>query len=52
MSDVFTSYSHKDGDFAKQLTNALTKTSGDAWIDWEDISRTADWRNAIYDGIE
>lgn len=52
MSDVFISYSRKDGDFAKRLTNALTKTDRDVWIDWEDIPRASDWLNEIYDGIE
>jgi TIR domain len=43
MSDVFISYSRKDGEFAKRLVNELTKTSRDVWVDWEDIPRAADW---------
>ena len=37
MTDVFISYSRKDGDFARRLTNALTASGRDVWVDWEDI---------------
>jgi len=52
MSDVFISYSRKDSEFAKRLTNALKVREKDVWIDWEDIPRAEDWLNEIYNGIE
>ena len=52
MSDVFISYSRKDSDFARKLTNALAETGRDIWIDWEDIARGADWLHEILSGIE
>ena len=33
MSDVFISYSRKDSDFAKKLTNTLVETGRDIWIE-------------------
>lgn len=52
MTDVFISYSRKDSDFARRLTNELEKRNQDVWIDWQDIPRGADWLNEIYSGIE
>ncbi len=52
MTDVFISYSRKDGDFARRLTNALITSGRDVWVDWEDIPRAADWLSEIYSGIE
>ena len=52
MSDVFISYSRKDSDFAKKLTNILAETKRDIWVDWEDIPLAADWLHEIYAGIE
>ena len=52
MSDVFISYSRKDGDFAKKLTSTLAETGRDIWIDWEDIARGSDWLHEIFAGIE
>ena len=52
MSDVFISYSRKDGDFAKRLMNALTASGRDVWVDWEDIPRAADWLTEIFAGLE
>lgn len=52
MSDVFISYSRKDGEFAKRLTNAFKRSERDVWIDWEDIPRGADWLQEIFSGIE
>ncbi len=52
MTDVFISYSRRDGEFAKRLTNRLAQTNRDIWIDWEDIPRAADWLQEIFAGIE
>jgi len=52
MSDVFISYSRKDSDFARKLTNTLAESGRDVWVDWEDIARGADWLHEIYAGIE
>ena len=52
MTDVFISYSRRDGEFAKRLTNRLAQTQRDIWIDWEDIPLTADWWTEIKRGIE
>jgi WD40 repeat protein len=52
MAQVFISYSRMDRDFVRQLHEALEKTGRDAWVDWEDIPFTAEWRKEIYAGIE
>src|SRR5262245_38372772 len=52
MTDVFISYSRKDSDFARRLTNRLLAEGKDTWIDWQDIPRGADWLQEIYAGIE
>ena len=52
MAEIFISYSRKDGEFARKLSNELQKHSRDVWIDWEDIPRGADWLNEIYASIE
>ncbi|MEQ8675633.1 MAG: TIR domain-containing protein [Aggregatilineales bacterium] len=52
MTDVFISYSRRDGEFANRLTNRLAQTQRDIWIDWEDIPLTADWWSEIKRGIE
>ncbi|NEQ23696.1 MAG: TIR domain-containing protein, partial [Microcoleus sp. SIO2G3] len=50
--DVFISYSRRDKDFVQQLWEALARANQAAWVDWDDIPPTADWRNEIYLGIE
>lgn len=52
MAKVFISYSRKDVDFAKQLTEELQKSNNDFWIDWEGIPPTVDWWKEIEKGIE
>ncbi|MDX2217348.1 MAG: TIR domain-containing protein [Oculatellaceae cyanobacterium bins.114] len=52
MSDVFISYSRKDKAFVKVLHQALTASTYNAWVDWEDIPLTADWWQEIKSGIE
>lgn len=52
MSDVFISYSRKDNQFARKLTDTLESRGRDVWIDWQDIPRAEDWLQEIRAGIE
>jgi hypothetical protein len=52
MAKVFISYSRKDIEFAKKLTDELQKSDLDFWIDWEGIPPTVDWWKEIEKGIE
>ncbi|NWG16436.1 MAG: TIR domain-containing protein [Chloroflexi bacterium] len=52
MSDVFISYSRKDGEFMRRLHESLAAQKKDIWVDWEDIPLTADWWREICAGIE
>ncbi len=51
-SDVFISYSRKDGDFARKLNTALQEAGKTTWFDQESISKGVDFRKEIYKGIE
>jgi formylglycine-generating enzyme required for sulfatase activity len=52
MARIFVSYSRKNKDFCKQLTDELQKRELDFWVDWEGIPPTVDWMNEIEKGIE
>lgn len=52
MARIFVSYSRKNKDFCRQLTNELQQREIDFWVDWGDIEPTVDWSKAIQDGIE
>src|SRR5690349_8651267 len=52
MASLFISYSRKDTESARRLTQALKSQNLDFWIDWEGIPPTVDWRNEIQTGIE
>src|SRR5512133_2875045 len=52
MAKVFISYSRKDIEFAKRLTEELQKSELDFWVDWEGIPPTVDWWMQIEKGIE
>ncbi|MBK8026463.1 MAG: SUMF1/EgtB/PvdO family nonheme iron enzyme [Chloroflexi bacterium] len=53
MSDVFISYSRKNGDFARHLIEQLQAHKKSAWIDWEGIPLTSpNWWADIRSGIE
>ncbi|MBZ5654311.1 MAG: TIR domain-containing protein [Acidobacteriia bacterium] len=52
MAQVFTSYSRKDKDFVRKLSDALAHQKRDAWIDWKDIPLTAEWQQEILTNIE
>jgi tetratricopeptide (TPR) repeat protein len=52
MSDVFISYSRHNIQFAEQLFNALKTRHISAWVDWQDIPRSAGWWDEIIRGID
>jgi formylglycine-generating enzyme required for sulfatase activity len=52
MARIFVSYSRKNKEFCKQLTNELQKRAFDFWVDWEGIPPTVDWMKEIEKGIE
>jgi len=52
MARIFVSYSRKNIDFCKQLTDELQKRDLDFWVDWEGIPPTVDWMLEIEKGIE
>src|SRR5258708_38103408 len=51
MARAFISYSRKDVDFARRLTNDLVKLGVDIWIDLEDIPAGLKWSTAIQQGL-
>ena len=52
MARIFVSYSRKNIDFCKRLTDELQKRDLDFWVDWEGIPPTVDWLKEIEKGIE
>lgn len=52
MVDVFISYSRKDKEFVRRLSDALIANERKLWVDWEDIPLSADWWAEIQTGIE
>src|SRR5215216_5697956 len=52
MASLFISYSRKDIESARRLTEALQGPDLDFWIDWKDIPLTVDWRKEIQKAIE
>ena len=52
MAQVFTSYSRKDKDFVRKLSDAFSNQKRDTWIDWKDIPLTAEWQQEILTNIE
>jgi len=52
MASLFISYSRKDIDFARKLTESFKGQDLDFWIDWEGIPPTVDWWKEIEQGIE
>ncbi len=45
--DVFISYSRADGEFVRDLQEALSARGRRAWVDWQDIAPTAEWMDEI-----
>jgi hypothetical protein len=52
MNQLFVSYSRKDTEFARWLTEKLTTQNMEVWVDWEDIPPSVDWMKEIEKGIE
>ncbi|HET9905667.1 MAG TPA: TIR domain-containing protein [Anaerolineales bacterium] len=52
MTSLFISYSRRDIDAARRLTDAFKGQELDFWIDWEGIPPTVDWWKEIEKGIE
>jgi len=52
MARIFVSYSRRNKDFCKQITDELQKREFDFWVDWEGIPPTVDWMKEIEKGIE
>ena len=52
MASLFISYSRKDFEVARKLTEAFNGQGLDFWIDWAGIPPTVDWWNEIQKGIE
>jgi formylglycine-generating enzyme required for sulfatase activity len=51
-TEVFLSYSRKDGDFARQLNTALQEAGKTTWFDQESISTGVDFEKEIFKGID
>jgi len=52
MNQLFVSYSRKDTEFTRKLTERLEGDGLDAWVDWQDIPPSVDWMKEIQKGIE
>ncbi|MCB0213623.1 MAG: toll/interleukin-1 receptor domain-containing protein, partial [Anaerolineae bacterium] len=52
MADIFVSYSRRDKEFVKKFHQTLIDNGHSAWVDWEGIPLTADWRAEILSAIE
>ncbi len=50
-TDVFLSYSRKNGDFARQLNTKLQQAGKTTWFDQESISTGVDFEKEIFKGI-
>ena len=52
MNQLFISYSRKDTEIARQLTDRFTAKGLNVWVDWQDIPPSVDWIKEIQKGIE
>ncbi len=52
MKQLFISYSRKDTEFARRLTDSFAAQNMEAWVDWQDIPPSVDWMKEIQMGIE
>lgn len=52
MSQLFISYSRKDTEFSRRVTDQLIAENMDVWVDWQDIPPSVDWIKEIQTGIE
>ena len=51
-TEVFLSYSRKDGDFARKLNRTLQESGKTVWFDQESISSGANFEIELYKGIQ
>ncbi len=51
-TDVFISYSRKDGDFARQMNIQLQEAGKTTWFDQESIASGVDFETELYKGID
>src|SRR5215216_2317217 len=52
MKQLFISYSRKDTEVTRRITERLEAEGLDAWVDWQDIPPSIDWMKEIQKGIE
>lgn len=52
MKQIFISYSRKDTEITRQITEQFQAEGLEAWVDWQDIAPSIDWMNEIQKGIE
>jgi WD40 repeat protein len=52
MASLFISYSRKDIEFARKLTESFNSRNLDFWIDWKGIPPSVNWWKEIEKGIE
>jgi WD40 repeat protein len=52
MTSLFISYSRKDIETTRKLTQRFKEQMWDIWIDWDEIPPTVDWWSEIQRGIE
>ena len=52
MKQLFISYSRKDTEITRRITERLQTDGLEAWVDWQDIPPSIDWMKEIQKGIE
>ena len=52
MKQLFVSYSRRDTEFTRQITDRLQADGLESWVDWQDIPPSVDWMKEIQKGIE
>ncbi|HEU0296624.1 MAG TPA: toll/interleukin-1 receptor domain-containing protein [Anaerolineales bacterium] len=52
MKQLFISYSRKDTEITRRLTERFETDGLEAWVDWQDIPPSLDWMKEIQKGIE
>jgi len=52
MNQLFISYSRKDIEFARRITERFETEGLETWVDWQDIPPSVDWMKEIQKGIE
>lgn len=52
MKQLFISYSRKDLEITRRITERFETNGLDAWVDWQDIPPSIDWMKEIQKGIE